>query len=186
MRIESSEPTFQPRCACRIPNGPPSRKSASDSAAPRFNRSPASLNPIPSLPGTAASLLGNSTDLNSVPHQAGPNRARTGSAHRTLRQRELRLGTRMHRRSEYSRNGRDEPTRPHCARVAGIQVTQVGRQPSVQALNSIPTKSVQIGLHWVKWMVLSGSLNCLVRDVDGGDQDALSLQPFRRQGAGSS
>ena len=39
---------------------------------------------------------------------------------------------------------------------------------------------MQIGLHWVKWMVPSGSLNCLGSDVDG-DHDALSLQPFRSQ-----
>ena len=32
----------------------------------------------------------------------------------------------------------------------------------------------------MKWMVPSGSLNCLAGDVDG-DQDALSLQPFRSQ-----
>jgi hypothetical protein len=70
-------------------------------------------------------------------------------------------------RLEDSRDGRDEPTRPDGARVVRILDTQVGKQPAVEALDSIPKKTMQVGLQWVKWMVPSGSLNCLAGDVDG-------------------
>ena len=75
-RIESSEPTFPPVCACRILNDPPSLRSVSGSAALRFSRSPASPDPIPSSPGTGGLLPANSTDPNSVPHPAGRHSAR--------------------------------------------------------------------------------------------------------------
>ena len=39
--------------------------------APRSSKSPVSLNPIPSSPGTAASLPANSTAPNTVLHQVG-------------------------------------------------------------------------------------------------------------------
>lgn len=71
-RIASSELTFPPVCACRIPNVPPSLRSVSDSAALHFSRSPVSPNPIPSLLGTAASLLVSSTAPNSALPQAAP------------------------------------------------------------------------------------------------------------------
>jgi putative transposase len=44
-RIASSELTFPLVCACRIPNDPPSLRSASDSAALLFSRSPVSPKP---------------------------------------------------------------------------------------------------------------------------------------------
>ena len=50
----------------------------------------------------------------------------------------------------------------------------------VEALNSIPKKTLEVGLYWVKWMISRGRLNCLAGDIDG-DKDALPLQPFRSQ-----
>ena len=49
--IASSELIFRPVCASRIPNAPPSPRSASDSAALLFSRSPVSPSQTPSLPG---------------------------------------------------------------------------------------------------------------------------------------
>src|SRR5215471_1378398 len=95
----SSALTFPRVCAFRIPSDRPSLKSASGSAGLRFSRSLVSPNPTLSSPGTGGSLPANLTAPITDFARPAPHRARTGSAHCALRQRELRLGIRPHRRS---------------------------------------------------------------------------------------
>src|SRR4029077_3519653 len=67
----------------------------------------------------------------------------------------------LHRWSENPCDSRDEPARTDGARVFRIVDAKIGRQPSIQALDSIPTKALQVDLHGVKWMISSYSLDGL-------------------------
>src|SRR5579859_217588 len=71
-RIASSELIFPPVCDSRIPNVRPSLRSANDSAALLFSRSPVSPSQIPSSPGIGGLLPANSTAPNSAHHPAAP------------------------------------------------------------------------------------------------------------------
>jgi hypothetical protein len=62
--------TFPLGCAFRIPNAPPSLRSASDSAALLFSRSRVSPSQIPSSLGIGGLLPANSTAPNSILHHA--------------------------------------------------------------------------------------------------------------------
>jgi hypothetical protein len=68
--------------------------------------------------------------------------------------------------SENPSDGRDQPARADGTRVFGVLGAEIGGQPSVHALGSIPAKIVQVRLHWVKWRISRRRLHRLPGDFD--------------------
>ena len=69
---------------------------------------------------------------------------------------------------------------PTAREYSCIVRAQIGRQPGVHTLDSVPFEAVQVRLHGMDRVVASRRLNRLARDVDG-NENPLLLEPFCRE-----
>jgi len=77
-------------------------------------------------------------------------------------------------------HGRDQPARGHGTRVFCLRCAKVGCQPTVQALNPVPTQALQVCFDRMEGPIPSGGPRRLPGDFDRA-HNSLSLQPVRSQ-----